>query len=132
VIYSLTSILSLPFSIIFNCHIHFFLFLSHSRIRAATMMLKRMLMTHKDPMQMLQTAMTLRPYLNPKLWYTGLMHAKHSRPDMEGMVLPCALDAMPDSFVSGLVEKGRSRKKDHCVRLDSHVGRDNGIENKLW
>lgn len=122
----------------------------------AAMMVKDMFMQMPSSELMLNMAMKIKPMMNTKLWYTGLMHACSSRGDMlgnyfilspwqpltpkkittnnsTGLPLPTALDAMPDSFVPGLVDKSRGHHHDdECIKLDGNVGKDNGEENKLW
>lgn len=43
------------------------------------------------------------PYVNPKVWYYGIIGAAQERPDMTGFKLVHPIDAMPDLFIPGPV-----------------------------
>lgn len=76
-----------------------------------------------SPPDVLRLAKTLlrSPYVNPKVWYYGIIGAAQERPDMTGYTIAHPIDAMPDLFVPGpmLFELMKKYKSALIAKMDA-------------
>ncbi len=70
----------------------------------------------------LAKALLRSPYVNPKVWYYGIIGAAQERPDMTGFTLAHPVDAMPDLFVPGPMLFELMKKYKSTLKASARMG----------